>query len=82
MPTNIRIYLSDSYGAMLPRIAIRLRTAEHRAVSDYVEREMLRGRDFDNALNKALDYGGKAATAYQVGKAAYAAGRLILPLIL
>ena len=40
------------------------------------------GRDFDNALNKALDYGGKAATAYQVGKAAYAAGRFILPLIL
>ena len=36
---------------------------------------MLRGRDFENALNKALDYGGKAATAYQVGIAAYAAGR-------
>ena len=43
---------------------------------------MLRGRDFENALNKALDCGGKAATAYQVGKAAYAAGRFILPLIL
>ena len=43
---------------------------------------MLRGRDFDNALNKALDYGGKAATAYQVGKAAYAAGRFMLPFIL
>ena len=43
---------------------------------------MLRGRDFENALNKALDYGGKAATAYQVGKAAYAAGRFILPLLL
>ena len=42
---------------------------------------MLRGRDFENALNKALDYGGKAATAYQVGKA-YEAGRFILPLIL
>ena len=42
---------------------------------------MLRGRDFENALNKALDYGGKAATAYQVGKAAYAAGRFILPFI-
>ena len=39
---------------------------------------MLRGRDFDNVLNAALDYGGKAATAYQVGKAAYAAGRIIL----
>ena len=44
--------------------------------------EMLRGRDFEHALNKALDYGGKAATAYQVGKAAYTAGRFILPLIL
>ena len=43
---------------------------------------MLRGRDFESALNKALDYGDKAATAYQVGKAAYAAGRSILPLIL
>ena len=43
---------------------------------------MLRGRDFDNALNKALDYGGKAAAAYQVGKAAYAAGRFLLPLLL
>ena len=43
---------------------------------------MLRGRDFDNALNKALDYGGKAATAYQVGKAAYAEGLFILPLLL
>ena len=52
---------------------------------------MLRGRDFESALNKALGYGGKAATAYQVGKAAtayqvgkaaYAAGRFILPLIL
>ena len=43
---------------------------------------MLRGRDFDNALNEALDYGGKAATAHQVGKAAYAAGRFILPLLL
>ena len=45
---------------------------------------MLRGRDFENALNKALDYGGEAAAAYQVqvGKAAYAAGRFILPLIL
>ena len=42
----------------------------------------MRGRDVENALNKALDYGGKAATAYQVGKAAYAAGRFILPLIL
>ena len=42
----------------------------------------MRGRDFEHALNKALDYGGKAATAYQVGKAAYAAGRFILPLIL
>ena len=43
---------------------------------------MLRGRDFESALNKALEYGGKAATAYQVGKAAYVAGRFILPLIL
>ena len=31
---------------------------------------MLRGRDFESALNKVLDYGGKVATAYQVGKAA------------
>ena len=43
---------------------------------------MLRGRDFENALNKALDYGSTAATAYQIGKAAYAAGRFILPFIL
>ena len=43
---------------------------------------MLRGRDFESVLNEALDYGGKATTAYQVGKAAYAAGRFILPLIL
>ena len=43
---------------------------------------MLRGRDFENSLNKALDYGGKAATAYQVGKAAYAAGRFIVPFTL
>ena len=43
---------------------------------------MWRGRDFDNAVNKALDCGGKVATAYQVGKAAYAAGRFILPFIL
>ena len=43
---------------------------------------MLRGRDFENALIKALDFCGKAATAYQVGKAAYAAGRFILPLLL
>ena len=43
---------------------------------------MLRGCDFEIALNKALGYGGKAAPADQVGKAAYAAGRFILPLIL
>ena len=43
---------------------------------------MLRGRDFENALSKVLDYGGKAATAYQVGKAAYAAGGFILPFML
>ena len=43
---------------------------------------MLHGRDFEPALSKALDYGGRAATAYQVGKAAYAAKRFILPLIL
>ena len=43
---------------------------------------MLRGRGFEPALKEALRYGGKAATAYQVGKAAYAAGRFILPLIL
>ena len=43
---------------------------------------MLCGRDFENALNKALDYGGKAATAYQVSKAAYAAGPFILQFIL
>ena len=43
---------------------------------------MLRGRDFEYTLNKALDYGGKAAMAYQVGKAAYAAGRFSPPFIL
>ncbi len=43
---------------------------------------MLRGRDFENALNKAIDYGGKAAAASEVGKAAYAAGRFIRPLVL
>ena len=43
---------------------------------------MLRGSDADSVLNKALDYGSKAATAYQVGKAAYAAGRFILPILL
>ena len=35
---------------------------------------MLRGRDFE--------YGGKAMTAYNIGKAAYTAGRFVLPLIL
>ena len=39
---------------------------------------MLRGRDFESALNKALDYGGKAATTYPVGQAAYVPGRFIL----
>ena len=43
---------------------------------------MLRGRDFESALNKALGYGGKAATAYHVVKAAYAGRRFILPLML
>ena len=43
---------------------------------------MLRGRDFEHALNKGREYGGKAMTAYNIGKAAYAAGRFILPLLL
>ena len=34
---------------------------------------MLRGRDFEHALSKTIEYGGKAA---------YTAGRFILPLIL
>ena len=43
---------------------------------------MLRGRDFQHALNKTIEYGGKAMTAYNIGKAAYTAGRFILPLLL
>ena len=43
---------------------------------------MLRGRDLEHAMSKAVDYGGKAMTAYNIGKAAYAAGRFLLPLIL
>jgi hypothetical protein len=43
---------------------------------------MLRGRDFQGTLNKTIEYGGKAMTAYNIGKAAYTAGRFILPLIL
>ena len=43
---------------------------------------MLRGRDFQHALNKTIEYGGKAMTAYNIGKAAYAAGRFILPLLI
>ena len=43
---------------------------------------MLRGRGFQHAVNKTIEYGGKATTAYNVGKAAYKAGRFILPLIL
>ena len=43
---------------------------------------MLRGRGFQHALNKSIEYGGKAMTAYNIGKAAYTAARFILPLIL
>ena len=43
---------------------------------------MLRGRDLEHALNKTIQYGGKAMTAYNISKAAYTAGRFILPLIL
>ena len=43
---------------------------------------MLRGRDFQHAVNKTIEYGGKAMTAYNVGKAAYTAGRFILPLLI
>ena len=43
---------------------------------------MLRGRDFQHAVNKTIEYGGKAMTAYNIGKAAYTAGRFILPLLL
>ena len=43
---------------------------------------MLRGRDFQHAVNKTIEHGGKAMTAYNIGKAAYTAGRFILPLIL
>ena len=43
---------------------------------------MLRGRDFQHAVNKTIEYGGKAMTAYNIGKAAYTAGRFILPLLI
>jgi hypothetical protein len=43
---------------------------------------MLRGRDFEHVMSRAMDYGGKAMTAYNLGKAAYSAGRFLLPLIL
>ena len=43
---------------------------------------MLCGQDFQHALNKSIEYGGKAMTAYNIGKAAYTAGRFIMPLIL
>ena len=43
---------------------------------------MLHGRGLEHVMSKAVDYGGKAMTAYTIGKAAYAAGRFILPLIL
>ena len=43
---------------------------------------MFRGRDFEHVMNRAMDYGGKAMTAYNLGKAAYATGRFLLPLIL
>ena len=43
---------------------------------------MLRGRDFEHALSKIIEHGGKAMTAYNIGKAAYTAGRFILPLLI
>ena len=43
---------------------------------------MLRGREFEHVMSRAMDYGGKAMTAYNLGKAAYSAGRFLRPLIL
>jgi hypothetical protein len=43
---------------------------------------MLRGRDFEHTMSRLMDYGGKAMTAYNLGKAAYATGRFLLPLFL
>ena len=43
---------------------------------------MLRGREFEHVMSWAMDYGGKAMTAYNLGKAAYSAGRFLLPLLL
>ena len=43
---------------------------------------MLRGRDFQLAVNKTIEHGGKAMTAYNIGKAADTAGRFILPLLI
>ena len=39
---------------------------------------MLRGRDFEHVMSRAMDYGGTAMTAYNLGKAAYATGRFLL----
>ena len=33
-------------------------------------------------MSRLMDYGGKAMTAYNLGKAAYATGRFLLPLFL
>ena len=33
-------------------------------------------------MSRFMDYGGKAMTAYNLGKAAYATGRFLLPLVL
>ena len=43
---------------------------------------MVRGREFEHVMSRAMDYGGKAMTAYNLGKAAYSAGRFLLPLLL
>ena len=33
-------------------------------------------------MSRAMGYGGKAMTAYNLGKAAYSAGRFLIPLLL
>ena len=43
---------------------------------------MVRGREFEHVMSRAMDYGGKAMTAYNLGKAAYSAGRFLIPLLL
>ena len=43
---------------------------------------MLRGREIEHTMSKLMDYGGKAMNAYNLGKAAFATGRFLLPLVL